>query len=859
MDTSAFYNDGKESKLHTLLNKNYRFKLYLNKKLLKLKDKDEPLKDKLQQHITNSTKRIKKLKDKLYKEFALNGNIRILNEKYLNTRNIISVFDSVLTRTMRIPINSVIKDIIIVKTYFFDVIEDIILDGFLYDDEKYICLTASAGQIRTKKTVFIKESVFKEFQNTLMCGLTIDQINSLGGVNINKYLAYLALCNSATDVWDDFNINKSIVVEDMETTVRGLVDFIDDKTYEIIRQEMDININHTDGCGMILSSKKNLMVRLPWIKGLLVHFAFDEFIREANKNLEGKNYGIVTDIYGKEWDILKDGIEVIFTKSQFKMYKYYKSWKIYVDYYIKFGCQAGKCNEEEDYFSNAKINYQMLQTLTDMTEKELEIIAKTTKTNIINIGRDRKTMLKSLGVVRANVNKNYIQQALEIYPELLNDTYCRTILKQVKKSRVKEARAGKLDINGIYTFICPDLYAFCEYLFLGEKKPKGLLADGEVFCNLYKDAPKLNCLRSPHLFREHAVRNNVVNDDRGKWFVTNGLYTSCHDIISKILMFDVDGDKSLVCADKNIISIAERNMKDIVPLYYNMAKAEAEIINNTSIYNGLKTAYTGGNIGIISNDITKIWNSANINLNVIKLLCMENNFTIDYAKTLYKPKRPKNKKKIIAEHTKYKTPHFFIYAKDKTKDEVEKINNSVVNKLEKIIPNPKINFNATDLGKFDYKMLMRNDKVKEDEELVKKYLKLDLKKHFMIAKEDDETSNIPYLYRDIKRQLLEVNSDIVYVTDVLVSYLYNHKKANYKTTLWECFGDVIVENIKRNVDIKKVYCENCGDLVDQTVNNRKYCSSCAKDIKKKQNRKADIKYKNKLKSEKAENLQKPHE
>lgn len=74
----------------------------------------------------------------------------------------------------------------------------------------------------------------------------------MGGVNINKYLAYLALCNSATEHWTDFNINKAIVVDDMETPVRSVVDFIDDKTYEITRKTMDIPIEHTDGCGMIL-------------------------------------------------------------------------------------------------------------------------------------------------------------------------------------------------------------------------------------------------------------------------------------------------------------------------------------------------------------------------------------------------------------------------------------------------------------------------------------------------------------------------------------------------------------------------------------------------------------------------------
>jgi hypothetical protein len=238
-------------------------------------------------------------------------------------------------------------------------------------------------------------------------------------------------------------------------------------------------------------------------------------------------------------------------------------------------------------------------------------------------------MLKVLGVMKENTNKNYLQQALEIYPELLNDTYSREILKNVKRSLVKEGRAGKLDIEGKYTFICPDLFAFSQWLILGIENPTGLLVNGEVSCRLYKNEPKLDCLRSPHLYLEHAVRNNVVDKEKARWFITNGVYTSVHDPISKILMFDVDGDKSLVCADHTIIEVAERNMEGIVPLFYNMAVAGKGSISNDVIYNGLKAAYTGGNIGVISNNITKIWNSTHINLDAIKWLCMENNFVID--------------------------------------------------------------------------------------------------------------------------------------------------------------------------------------------------------------------------------------
>ena len=110
-------------------------------------------------------------------------------------------------------------------------------------------------------------------------------------------------------------------------------------------------------------------------------------------------------------------------------------------------------------------------------------------------------------------------------------------------------------------------------------------------------------------------------------------------MISKILQFDVDGDTLLVVAEKVVVELAKRNTIGIVPLYYNMKKAEAVALNNKSIYEGLIHAFTSGNIGLYSNDISIIWNSdVFINgteeekqetIDIVKLLCMENNFVID--------------------------------------------------------------------------------------------------------------------------------------------------------------------------------------------------------------------------------------
>mgnify|MGYP001864561305 FL=1 len=101
----------------------------------------------------------------------------------------------------------------------------------------------------------------------------------MGGINRNKFLAYIALANSATDVWEDFDIDKSIVVDDFENFVKGTVDFIDEISYTVDRKIMSVPINQNDGAGIMLD-KPTRMCRLPFIKGLMIYFPFGRFIKE---------------------------------------------------------------------------------------------------------------------------------------------------------------------------------------------------------------------------------------------------------------------------------------------------------------------------------------------------------------------------------------------------------------------------------------------------------------------------------------------------------------------------------------------------------------------------------------------------
>lgn len=769
--------------------------------------------------------------------------IRTIKDDSLNDTNIISVFDSALSRTIGIKQDELTDALITVQVYYFDVFKDISFYGFTYKGEKYKYFTSSAGQIRKKKAVFIKESVWNEIEKTVMCGLTIDKINSKGGNNVNKHLAYMALTNSATDEWKEFNIDKSIVVDDFETDVYGIFDFVDETDYSITRKTDYVPIPHTDGAGMILPSvsSKNFMFRAPWIKGLLGVFNFRKFI-------EVNDYSpIIIDIYGQEHDVIKEDIQIIFTKSQFKMYKYYDSWDEYKEYFKEYRCSAGKCNVEEDRIKNAKINYQMLQTLTNITDDEIDLLTQKSAERISNVCSSKDTMMDILGITPYNTNMTAFQKSVKMYPALLNDSYAKDVIREVKNSLLKKYRSGKLEVNGKYTFLLPDFYAACEYWFGHIDTPTGLLGDKEVFCWLFKQNEKLDCLRSPHLYKEHAIRFNVANKvygDRTKyireWFITDGIYASTHDLISKVLMYDVDGDKSLVVADKDFVRIAERNMNGIVPLYYNMRKAEPTQLNNKNIYAGLNAAFTGGNIGIYSNNISKIWNDEVFisgadeekaeAINCVKRLCCQNNFVIDYAKTLYKPEFPHEINEQIAKYTNCKLPAFFEYAKDKEKSQVKKRNGSFVNKIYDRIPNKPINTRGLKLDSINYKHMMSNPQIVCSKEVSDLYDELNKQYRYMINMKDEYIDNLRYIACKIRGEFTQLGYSDETITDMLVEYLYKREK-RYKQILWFCYGQYIVNNLEINIEVRKtkfIPCDDCGEWFEVDINDTRShrCHTC---------------------------------
>lgn len=218
-----------------------------------------------------------------------------------------------------------------------------------------------------------------------------------------------------------------------------------------------------------------------------------------------------------------------------------------------------------------------------------------------------------------------------------------------------------------------------------------------------------------------------------------------------------------------------------------------------------------------------------------------------YAKTLFLPKPPKEAEEIIKSFTKNKVPHFFKYAKDKEDHLIEERGFSTVDKLDLLVPDKPIQFKRM-IGNVKPQVLMKRRKAPECIEIKEKYDELNKKKRYWIRQQEDRKS-AGYLFDQLAREeFKKIKSKDDYIVDVLIQYLYVECPNKSKDILWDSFGNIIVENIKNNLNGSAV-CEECLKHFKKNKNVQIHCSDCAKEIEKQKKRDRNKRYYEKIKTE----------
>jgi len=466
-------------------------------------------------------------------------------------------------------------------------------NGFMLNGKKYVRFACGAGQARRNNALFIDESFEEKMYEVLN--------NNREDIEITpaKYNAYFSLSTSASlPVTSPY----FCVVPDKEVVRTERVEFIrevdggDDIVEKIDRK---ITFNLWDGQGIISPKMAKIwaddleldyipssfIVRSNFIKGLVVVIDFHKFSDEIGKRF-------ITDVYGNKINI-RD-MDIVLTQSQFKLWDAFSSIDSYKSNLKKNNLEwsvsrVAPRNEKKYTF----LNYQFLQAL-NLDDKSIERLCKPTIDHFKNIIKEKidHTLLYFLGrlsdgefdpLIYNKINDNVVK-SLILNNNLLKDPYVRNHISYSLNKRIKQSYMGNLIVNGSYTMMVSDPYAFLEYLF--DLPIEGLLNRGEHYNKYWseKGKEKLAALRAPLTWRSEVnVLKLKINDKINDWYK---YLDNCvvYNVFGNDCLIhggsDFDGDIVCITDNEEIINGAYGGL----PIDYENKKASKEKINKNNLY-----------------------------------------------------------------------------------------------------------------------------------------------------------------------------------------------------------------------------------------------------------------------------------
>lgn len=805
----------------------------LNEAYKKASTKDRAALKKIRDDKIESYNGIRKIDRKKLYTYEYKDGKPIVETESENINNQIALFENEMVRYTENSLDDfpLIMEIVYMKISNQTQIFKQILDrGLFIDDKKYIFYSSTTNQMKNGEFVLLEEDFYNKNQGKFMCGLTDDIINEKGGCNSGKYLAYKGLPLSSSIAPEKYyiDIDKCLVVPDFKTMINEEVetigiDHIKREYTGIERRKEDIEIPQTDGAGMFLPGllPASAQIRCGHLKGAIFPFDFRKFLM-LDKAEGIKPNPIIHDAWGDEHDVLEEDIQFIFTASQLKMWRYYDSWNDYKEAFHKNGMRIAinkfADTEPKGY---AKTSYQFIQTLSSekLTDEKIAELCADTIEYLDKMKNDLDTMIEI-----ASKDDDYITLALMQHKNLVYDEFIQSRLESKFQSERDDARGNKLILkDSLYSYICPDLYAFCTWLFCGIENPKGIIPRNYVYNSFFNDKlyEVVDCLRSPHLYIEHGIRNLVKGDTLEmckEWFNDYDTIVSSHDLLCRLLMFDVDGDEILLTPNKTIIECVPDN---IAPLYYIPFEPVKSEVNSEALYKAIVSCMENTSIGDISNVMTKNYNNPETDMELNKILCCYNNLSIDYPKTQDIVKLGKHEEKyneLKAENN----PYFFIYAKGKNKSSCKESGNSNADRICKYIHkqtgNKKYTWKDSE-KKFNPSILFNNEtpvKIKAEKyrELEKVMFMLKRKERGLVlsikvaAKElsrskglEEKFSKYDVFYHMCEKLIMNIFDNREEAAEYLLDmeYLQRENENRSKTILWNCFGDLIYKNICNNL------------------------------------------------------------
>ena len=484
--------------------------------------------------------------------------------------------------------------------------QNLIDSGLYINDREYVRILAGAGNIRRNTVFFVSKDIYRPLLKILNNGR--DETVKLNPAKFNAYFGLYASAGHRVST------PRIAVIKDYDFKRMAKINWIEkDDAVSIV--EMEISLNPFDGQGMISPKMSGLwgdeleieyspatfIFRSPYCKGQLVTFDFHKFTRE---------YDVKTsvDYWGNEFVI--DDVDMILSESQFKMGDSYTSLQHYL-YEMSvsgLGFRVSRYSPRE-LKNDSSTNYMFLQVLS-LTDDNVKNVAKDTLDYFKDI--ESKNPLKTvLYLSGANAfpsdfseddfdNLDVLSKVLLLYPDIINERYFSQRIRNTLEKKEKQAKLGKLLVDGNYSPMVSDPFAMCQHLC--RLPVTGLLKEDEFYSEHWnrKGVDKVATARSPLTHFSEKRTNNLVD---------NGLLEKWYKYLDTVFILPAIGLDTLFYADSDydgdlIFSTSNETMLNCqrggLPISYEHGKAEKVILTDKLICKSDLDSFNS-KIGFITN------------------------------------------------------------------------------------------------------------------------------------------------------------------------------------------------------------------------------------------------------------------
>lgn len=482
--------------------------------------------------------------------------------------------------------------------------------GFQINGITYKRLLGTNGGIKNSTIVFVSERLADELRRRIDNGRDMNK-----PLVTAKLEAYKALtCSASVPVSEP---NGILVVPDcvthFSTDMLYLTDEGDGEPMMEERKKEEVELNASDGFGLMcpeLAERWSRELGLDYVvsgvnsrysfeKGMVFTFDFRDFADEV----AGGKY-TVTDAWGNEADIRH--VELILTTSMLKLWDCYASCDDYLRKSKANGYTFGVAKTCPKELENERcLNYQFIQSY-DLDDGDIEELIAPTMDEIRDIlsGDWRKTILyvKGTELTDRNIDRTAddFAKAVMVDRRMLDDPYVQSVLYQMIRKRINEAKVGVLKVHGNYSVASGDPYALCQSIFGMEVT--GLLGAGEIYNRYWCDAgaDRLVCFRAPMTCHNNIRAVRPANSEEIRYwyrYMTTCTVFNAWDLCCASLNgMDFDGDIVLLTDNPVLL----RKHIALPALVCAQRKAEKTVAD--------ENAFVRSNIASFGNDIGRTTN-----------------------------------------------------------------------------------------------------------------------------------------------------------------------------------------------------------------------------------------------------------